>query len=315
LLQKYLISGIIDDFYLSLLDWGPRNLLAVAIINEVYLIDIDTETRKVLVAYDKSEIVSSLKFSRDFAHLAIGLRSGNVELWDVRVCRIKTKFKNHTQRVSVMDWNDSLLTTGSRDRVIINRDVRETNNFPSALEYQKKEVCGIPWNRYGSMLASGGNDNKLILWQLGYDKPIYEFVDHIAAIKALSWKPDSSGILCTGGGTADRSLKLWDGHQGVLLNSLDTGSQVCNVMWGRERDQLISTHGYSLNQISMWKCSNNNIIKEADHHGHSFRVLFLASNSERTRIATAAGDEVLKVWAIGNSESTERSFLEKFDIR
>ena len=37
---------------------------------------------------------------------------------------------------------------------------------------------------------------------------------------------------------------------GDLYRSL---SQVCNLMWSKNVNEIVSTHGYSLNQIIVWK--------------------------------------------------------------
>jgi WD40 repeat protein len=54
-------------------------------------------------------------------------------------------------------------------------------------------------------LASGGNDNKLYVWQpqlLGNKQdndPVCRFNDHTAAVKAVAWSPHSHGLLASGG--------------------------------------------------------------------------------------------------------------------
>lgn len=48
----------------------------------------------------------------------------------------------------------------------------------------------------------------------------------MAAVKGLAWCPWSAGILASGGGTADRTIKLWNVNNGTNLNSVDTKSQV-----------------------------------------------------------------------------------------
>lgn len=60
------------------------------------------------------------------------------------------------------------------------------------------------------------------------DKLVYLFFSqHLAAVKAVSWCPWQSGILATGGGTADKAIKIWNINSGNLINSVDTKSQVC----------------------------------------------------------------------------------------
>ena len=118
------------------------------------------------------------------------------------------------------------------------------------------------------MLASGGNDNKLYVWspQLGGmnssnsgitmassavdTNPICRFSDHCAAVKAVGWNPHQHGTLASGGGTADRHIRFWNALTGTPLHRIDTGSQVCNLMWSKTVNEIVSTHGYSLNQVS-----------------------------------------------------------------
>ena len=115
----------------------------------------------------------------------------------------------------------------------------------------KQEVCGLRWSfDERSMLASGGNDNKLLIWDVKkHTSPMHVFSDHTAAVKAIAWSPHQNGLLASGGGTADRCIRFWNCLTGHGINSIDTGSQVCNLAFSKNCNELVSTHGYSLNQI------------------------------------------------------------------
>lgn len=64
-------------------------------------------------------------------------------------------------------------------------------------------------------------------------------------------------------------------------------------------NELVTTHGYSLNQIILWKWDQNCQLSKVDSlMGHKNRVLYLAGESEGPRIVTGAGDEELKLWKI-----------------
>ena len=39
----------------------------------------------------------------------------------------------------------------------------------------------------------------------------------------------------------------------VILNPPHTLIQVCNISWSRNVNEIVSTHGYSQNQIIVWK--------------------------------------------------------------
>jgi len=50
------------------------------------------------------------------------------------------------------------------NRNILIRDIRAPDNIISKFMGHKQEICGLKWSFDESILASGGNDNKLFLW-------------------------------------------------------------------------------------------------------------------------------------------------------
>ncbi|MBQ3947908.1 MAG: hypothetical protein II656_05245, partial [Ruminococcus sp.] len=56
------------------------------------------------------------------------------------------------------------------------------------------------------------------------------------------------------------------------------------------------THGFSLNQINIWKLPN--LTKTATLIGHTFRVLYLGLSPNGQNIVTGAGDQTLKFWNV-----------------
>lgn len=70
----------------------------------------------------------------------------------------------HTGRICAIAWNSRFFSTGSRDRAIIHRDLRCQRDEVARLMGHKQEVCGLKWSFDGQQLASGGNDNKLLIW-------------------------------------------------------------------------------------------------------------------------------------------------------
>ncbi len=115
------------------------------------------------------------------------------------------------------------------------------------LQGHKQEVCGLRWSFDDQQLASGGNDNKLMIWSLHNNQPLVKFSEHTAAVKAIGWSPHQNGLLASGGGTADRCIRFWNTNTLQPINFIDTGSQVCNLMFSKNVNEIVSTHGYSLN--------------------------------------------------------------------
>lgn len=141
-------------------------------------------------------------------------------------CRLIRTMTGHSARVGALAWNNHLLSSGSHDRLIYHRDVRVPAHYVAKLSGHRQEVCGLKWNVAENQLASGGNDNKLFVWDKMGDTPLYRFTEHVAAVKAISWNPHQHGILSSGGGTADMKIRFWNTLTGTLLSEIDTGSQV-----------------------------------------------------------------------------------------
>ena len=285
-----------DDFYLNLVDWSSMNVLAVGLGSCVYLWSACTSKVTKLCDLGPDDIVTSVSWTQRGAHLAVGTNSGEVQIWDTCRCKKVRSMSGHSARVGTMAWNSQILASGSRDRFILIRDARVREQYITKLAGHKQEVCGLKWSFDDSQLASGGNDNKLYIWNLHANNPVCRFTDHTAAVKAIAWNPHQHGLLASGGGTADRCIRFWNTLNGTNLHSVDTGSQVCNLMWSKNINEIVSTHGYSLNQIILWRYPS--MTKVTTLTGHTYRVLYLAMSPDGQTIVTGAGDETLRFWNV-----------------
>ena len=307
--KELLTSNLIDDFYLNLLDWSSKDQIAVGCTTNVVLWNNNKTQSEILLNYpcgnlEESEnfvekYVSSLIWSNEGDKLAVGHSLGCVEIYDVNKKKMISNYGGHTGRVGVVSWNGNIISSGSKDCNIITRDIRcKNNNENIIVRYlgHSQEVCGLKWSFDGSQLASGGNDNNLMIWNLHSTKPIMCNNSHLAAVKAIAWSPHHHNILASGGGTADRTIRFWNTSTFENILKYDTGSQVCNLVFSKTSNELISTHGFSLNQINIWKLPN--LTKTATLIGHTFRVLYLGLSPNGQNIVTGAGDQTLKFWNV-----------------
>ncbi|KAH8110537.1 WD40 repeat-like protein [Phellopilus nigrolimitatus] len=394
-----------DDFYLNLVDWSSTNVLGVGLGSCVYLWTAHTAAvSKLCDLQNQQDTVSSLSWVQKGTTLAIGTLSGRLHIYDAHTLQVlRTYPQAHAQRIGALAWNAHILSSGSRDRMVHHRDVRESGTRPfRRCSGHRQEVCGLKWSGDGgpqnAMLASGGNDNKVCIWDLRGsrraagmgmgsgsaggsgggvgsvsvssgasgsgsslsggrasiasvtgasvagpsmstgasasvvatangstnamddvpgDQPLWKFHEHTAAVKALAWDPHMSGILATGGGTQDKTIRFWNVFNGTMLNDLDTGSQVCNLTWSLTSHELVSTHGFSSttaqNQICIWKYPSLDMV--ASLTGHTHRVLYLAMSPDGETIVTGAGDETLRFWnAFPKKESRESKKESKLDF-
>ena len=91
--------------------------------------------------------------------------------------------------------------SGSRSGAIHHHDVRVADHHVATLARHSQEVCGLKWSPDGKYLASGGNDNLLLIWDASVNTisnsntPLYTFNQHQAAVKVGNLcKPFSSTV-------------------------------------------------------------------------------------------------------------------------
>ena len=312
---------LLDDYYLNLLDWSVGNVLAVALGPTVYLWNAkDGSINELCTLEAEDDYVSSIKWLPDGGgYLAVGTNHSVVEMWDVAQMKKVRSMDGHSNRVSSLAWNGHMLSSGGRDSAIINHDVRIRDHHTATLEGHQQEVCGLAWNQEGTTLASGGNDNMLCLWDargssaaagagsaLGRTQaPRHVMTDHCAAVKALAWCPFQRNVLASGGGTADRTIRFWNSGNGACLNTIDTGSQVCSLTWSTTEKEILSSHGFSQNQLCLWKYPTMAKVKELT--GHTARVLHMAASPDGTMVCSAGADETLRFWKIWDGAKKKKT--------
>lgn len=314
-----------DDFYLNLVDWGQQDVLAVGLAKAVYMWNAATGTVSNLCCFTEAT-VASLNWSPSGNQIAVGTNDGSVLIFDVAKGEgsLLCELRGHGLRVASLSWNSpNVISSGSQDRLILNRDIRQGSSWVSKFRKHTQEVCGLRWNSSGdtasssssadNLLASGGNDNKLLVWDgRNATEPLYEFTDFDAAVKAIAWSPHQRGLLAAGGGTADKRIRFWNANTGAHLQDIDTGSQVCNLAWSKTSREIVSTHGFSHNQITIWDYPSMDQV--ATLTGHTYRVLYLAMNPDGTTIVTGAGDETLRFWNAFDKTNQERAKPSLLDV-
>ncbi|GJP29906.1 hypothetical protein CLOM_g20366 [Closterium sp. NIES-68] len=355
-----------DNFYLNLLDWSSKGVVAIGLGSAVHVWNSETGAVSEVVAGDSD--VTSVAWADNGAHLAVGFEDHAecVQLWAVEPCRKIRDLAGHSDRVSALHWGASYqLATGSRDTSIITHDVRAARHAVTRLRgVHRDEVCGLRFAPISSAgisggsaataLASGGNDNLVAVWDLrraasasamagtagavsadyagagasgmeanpNAQACLHRFAQHQAAVKALAWCPSQRHMLATGGGSSDKSIKLWNAQAGSLLSSTFTGSQVTGLSWGPSARHLISAHGYTDNAVCVWAMGasaganagagagagtsvgagvGSTLLQVGKLTGHRGRILHMAVAPDRRTVATAAADETLRVWKLFGS--------------
>lgn len=299
------VPGIFDDYYLNLMSWSKDNVVAITLESGTYLWNVETNIPEEVFLATDSE--TSLGFSpSEPSLLAVGTDSGSLVIHDIQnPCApvpVSAWELESCGMIGTLDWsqNGSLLACGTKSGSIGLIDHRVAHKPVSFMgsctgSGHAQDVCGLKWNPQGSLVASGGNDDLVMVWDVRNSaSPLKIFTGHCAAVRALAWSPHVRGQLVSGGGTTDKTIRFWDTNTLTSLGKLDAGSQVCGLHWSSLANEIVSTHGFSQNHVKIWDAKTRGGI--AVLCGHTSRILYLAVSPDERKILTGSPDESLCFW-------------------
>ncbi|HIK29346.1 MAG: WD40 repeat domain-containing serine/threonine-protein kinase [Oscillatoriaceae bacterium SKW80] len=154
-------------------------------------------------------------------------------------------------------------------------------------------------NPDGEVVAAGGEDNTIKLWNLGIGnqpKTLGNLLtQHSGWVNAIAFSPDGQ-ILVTG--SSDRNIKIWDMGTGKLIRTL--GSLFAD--WGWVNALAISANGQFLvsghgdKTVKIWN------LKTGKHlctlAAHAAWVETVAISADGKLIVSGSGDKTMKIWQL-----------------
>lgn len=295
-LRKLYFTSISDDFYSNLIDWSSDSVY-YSVANTVYAYNFFSEGIE-SIYHSPGNGITCLKHNGQSNTLCVGTSAGSLVLVDIET-RKPSAYLIHKSRIGALETFGGSIITGSRDRLSKIVDLR-TGMSVTTFSTHLQEVCGLSLNSRQQYLASGGNDNKVFIYDVRRTHTPYAgLCDHRAAVKALSWSPNISSQLVSGGGTADKTIKMWDlASRARLVHSYDFESQICNLKWLRN-NKILSTFGYSNDDIKLL----SNFQVEKQFVGHKNRVIHFSVEDDERFFVSGSSDSTIRFWSIDYEES------------
>lgn len=175
---------------------------------------------------------------------------------------------------------------------------------------RNSSVCALRLHANDTYLASGSNDNLVRLWDVRRPRQeVLRIEDHLAAVKGLAWSPVSSDLLFSGGGTADRTIKVTSlKAQKVIASESSANCQITGIHFSKDGTRLATCHGYSRNSVIIWQY-NGKFKQIAELTGHKGRILGSSMLQDRTTLLTASEDETLRFWNVFSKVKDEEKKL------
>jgi len=145
----------------------------------------------------------AVAFSADDRWIAAGGRCGNIRVWDVASGKTTAQFKAHNKRIRSIDFaTDGKIVSASDDQTVRITDPANSRD-QRALPRLASKLYSTALLSDG-MLATGGSDNQIHVWQLNDLREVGPLKGHTGTVSCLDY---ASGQLASG--SYDTHVRLW----------------------------------------------------------------------------------------------------------
>ncbi|MCU0566973.1 MAG: caspase family protein [Oculatellaceae cyanobacterium Prado106] len=235
--------------------------------------------------------VLSAIFSPDRPLIISASADNSIRLWDV-----PTLDKTPNRYTAIATQPNQPWIATAQDRIIqLHRQVRQNLEARNLTGHQQP-VSALRFSPNSQQLASGSDDQTLMLWTMADRRLLATLKGHKGRINDIAYSPDGQ-ILASA--SEDRTIRFWKATDGHPIRAL-TGHQdaVSRVAFSPD-GSLLASGSYD-NTVKIWRVRDGQLLQTLTGHGLAIAALTFSPDGQT--LASASWDNTIRLWTVTNGQ-------------
>ncbi|MEM7534912.1 MAG: effector-associated domain EAD1-containing protein [Chloroflexota bacterium] len=254
-----------------------------------------THVERVLLGHEAS--IQAVAWSNDGRYIASGDVDGRVNIWSAETGEQLHRFDvNSTTRSLNWHPDSQQLAIGSGDDVSIWS--LDEQYVIQRFDGHTGSVRSVQWSPDGTRLASTGDDEAALIWDVAGGGASVVLEGHSKQIWDIAWHPDGTQIASLGW---LNTIRIWDtetGEQQTLLRPQQpTGTA---LVWSSDGRWLLA--GYGSGVIERWDNSSGEFKLVEPIEAHTGAVRAVALYPDDNTLASVGEDNIIHLWDLATGE-------------
>ena len=228
--------------------------------------------------------------------LSTGGADGVVKVWDISRGYVTHTFRGHGGVVSALHFFEAL-DSGSDSPLKKNRKKRSRSDL------QDEGMTNGGDTNAAFRLVSGGEDGKILVWDLMRRKRIATLESHTSVVRSLEFSRESNSLVS---GSRDKTLVVWDAQTWKVRRVIPVLEEVEAVGYLQE-GKMIYTGGRT-GRLRLWSTdSSEEITREQEAAGEGNGIVNIIRNETPEFLLSVHADQAL---VLHSSSDSSLSFID-----